>query len=181
MQPYSGAGEDLVPEPTCQMETGEGRAERRRCRRRFGSGGLDALRRFWPPQRYHGAACFRYQNRGADTGAREPFGSQIPSPSLGEVREGAAHETDAVFWRGRLLGRVIGIGRRLGTSEHIGEPDRSGTAASGRWYGGRNWCRGWSKGLRGAGASGRSRLLREVVNVVDDELGCATAGREWNK
>lgn len=162
-----GAGEDLVPESTCQMETGESRTERRRRRCRFGGGSHDGLQCFWTPQWCHGTTHFRYKNRGADTGACEPFSGQIASPSSGEVRESTTRETDA-FERGWVLGSiVVSVGRCFGTSEYISEFERSGTATSGRRDGGGNRGRGWSKGLCDTSTSSRSRILRKVVNVAN--------------
>lgn len=153
------------------MEAGEGRAERRRRRRRFGGGSHDALRRRGSPQWCRGTAHrVRHQDRSADTGARESPGGQVASPSPGEVREGAARETD-ILRRGWARGYGVGVGRRPGTSKHVGKSDRPSAATPGRRHGGGNRGRRWLEGLRGAGASGRSRILRQVVNVVvDDEL-----------
>lgn len=164
----SGAGEDLVPESTCQVEAGEGRLERRWCRRRFDGGiSYDALRRFWSSQWYRRPAHrFRYQDRRADTSAREPSGCQIASSSSGEVREGTARETDTILGRERIPGSGVGVGRHFGASELVGELDWPGAAATGRRYGSRDRGWGWSEGLCGASASSWSRILREVVNVV---------------
>jgi len=167
-QRNSGAGEDLVPESTCQVEAGEGRVERRRRRCRFdGDVGYNALRRFWSPQWYRWPTHrLRYQDRGADTSAREPSGCQIASSSSGEVREGTASEANTILGRERITGSGVGVGWHLGTSKFISEPDWPGAAATGSRYGSRDRGWRWFEGLRGASASSWSRILREVVNVV---------------
>lgn len=155
------------------MEAGEGRAEWRR--RRFSGGGGDvALRRFWSSQWCHGTTPgLRYQDRSADTGACEPPGGPVASPPPGEVREGTARETDAAHgrWWVRGNGGVVDVRRRFGTGEFVGELDRSGAATPGCRYGSGDRRRGWLESLRSASAPSRSRILREVVNVVDDEHG----------
>lgn len=154
------------------MEAGEGWAERRRRRFSGGGGGDDALRRFWPPQRRCGSTHrLRHQDCSADTSARESPGGPVASPPPGEVREGAARETDAARGRRWVVGDVVDVGRRFGTGELVGELDRSGAATLGRRHGGGDRRRGWPEGLRSASAPSRSRVLREVVNVVDDEHG----------
>lgn len=161
----------MVSESTRQVEACEGRAEWRWRRRRFSSGGGNGtLWCSWSSQRCHGTTHrLGHQDRSADTSARKSSGGPVASSSPGEVREGTARETDAAHGRWRLLGNGTVVERRSGTGELVGESDRSGATTLGCRHGDGDRRRGWPKSLRGASAPDRSRVLRKVVNIVDDE------------